>query len=285
MKKITLWFAVLLCTLVMAVGVSAEENLFALDWADLLTGEEETALNIYLAEISEKNSANILVATVDSTEGASAQSFADDLYDAGLSYFGLMDGTEDGALLLIAMNEREWAISTTGYGITALTERALDHMEDSILPHLSSGDYYDAFTTFGTLCDTYWQADPGTYDSSCSYGEDIYYGSAGETIRYGSSFGSQWIFISLIAGFLIALIPMSILKSQLNTVRMQAGAASYQKQDSVRITGSQDLFLYRNVTKKPIPRDDTPRSGGSRPGGSVHIGSSGRSHGGRSGGF
>lgn len=289
MKKIILWLSVLLCTLVLAVGVSAEDSLFVLDWADLLTAEEETALNAYLAEISAENSANIIVAAVESTEGDSAQSFADNLYDAGLPYFGLPDGTEDGALFLVAMNEREWAISTSGYGITAVTEQVLDHMEREIVPCLSEGNYYEAFFVFGELCNDCWNPDPALKDGYYDvYPGDICYDSAGETVHHGSSFGPQWIAISLIVGFLIALIPMGMLKSQLNTVHMQTGALSYQKQDSVRITRSEDLFLYRNVTKKPIPRDDPPRSGGHggpRPGGSIHMGSSGRSHGGRSGRF
>lgn len=228
MKKIIVWLAVLLCTFGLAAGVSAEEILFALDWADLLTAEEEAALNTSLAQISERNGANILVAAVESTEGASAQSFADDLYDAGLSYFGLMDGTEDGVLFLVAMNQREWAISTTGRGITAITEQALDQMEDYIIPLLSQGEYYSAFTEFADLTDAYFElAAKGGTNPDVDYinpyypGVDIqyeYYGSAGETVRYGPSFGPQWIFIALIAGFLIALIPMGMLKSQLSSV-------------------------------------------------------------------
>lgn len=286
MKKLLTFFTLCLCILTLTAGVSAEENLFVLDWSDLLTDAEEADLNNHLAAISTENHANIVVATVDSLEGETAQNYADLLYETGLTYFGLMDGTEDGALLLVAMNERQWAISTSGYGITAIHEPALDHMEGEIVSCLSDGDYYEAFLTFGELCGLYWQADPlendGYYDNV--YGEDIYYGSAGETIRYGSAFGPEWIFISLIAGFLIALIPMGILKSQLNTIHMQTGAAAYQKENSVQITRTQDLFLYRNVTKKPIPRDNP--SGGSRSGGGmVHTSSSGRSHGGRSGGF
>ncbi|MBR4962126.1 MAG: TPM domain-containing protein [Clostridia bacterium] len=280
MKKFLLCVSVLLCTLALTVGTAAKELPFVADWADLLSDEEESALNAFLEEISEEAGANIIVAAVDSLEGTDAQTYADDLYDAGLTYMGLMDGTEDGALFLVAIQERQWAISTTGTGITVLNEPALDSMEDILVPYLSEGAYYLAFQTFGELCGTYWDADPYGDENYDPFYDD-YYSSDRETVR----FEPKWIFISLIAGFLIALIPMSILKSQLNTVHMQSGAASYQKQDSVQITDSKDLFLYRNVTKKPIPRDNTSRSGGSRSGGSVHIGSSGRSHGGRSGGF
>ena len=301
MKKFRILITLCLTVLTLTVGISAEENLFVLDWSDLLTAEEESALNAFLGGISDEADANIIVATVDSLEGDSAQNFADNLYDAGLSYFGLMDGTEDGALLLVAMNERQWAISTAGYGIEVITDQALDHMEDAVIPYLSEGAYYLAFQTFGELCSAYWDADPYGYENGdplsgstypvyddSLYGEDIYYPSGGETIRYGSAFGPQWIFIALLIGFLIALIPMGVLKSQLSSVHMQSGAVTYRKQDTVRITDSRDLFLYRNITKKPIPRDDPNRSGGSmgsRPGGGFHTSSSGRSHGGRSGGF
>ena len=117
MKKFRILITLCLTVLTLTVGISAEENLFVLDWSDLLTAEEESALNAFLGGISDEADANIIVATVDSLEGDSAQNFADNLYDAGLTYFGLMDGTEDGALLLVAMNERQWAISTAGYGI------------------------------------------------------------------------------------------------------------------------------------------------------------------------
>ncbi len=287
MKKFLTCIALCLCTLMLTVAISAEEDLFVLDWAELLSSEEESALNAFLAGVSEEAGANIIVASVESLEGDSAQNYADNLYDAGLAYFGLLDGTEDGALFLVAMNERQWAISTTGYGITALHEQALDHMEETIVPYLSEGAYYLAFQTFGEMCGGYWDADPYGYEGEyydSLYGGDVYYDSAGETVYSGSAFGPRWILISLVVGFLIALIPMGVLKGQLNTVHMQTGASSYQQNQSVRITGSRDLFLYRNITKKPIPRNDPPPQSGHR-GGSVHMSSAGRSHGGRSGGF
>lgn len=285
MKKILVCLSVLLCTLLLTVGTAAEENLFMLDWADLLTAEEETELDNYLAAVSESHHANIIVATVDSLEGAGAQAYADDLYDAGLPYMGLCDGTEDGALLLLAMEERQWAVSTSGFAITAFTEEALDVVEYNVVPLLSEGDYFSAFASFGEIADLYliayaeWEQNP-----NAGYADPFYPENGG----YDDSefaFGSEWIFISLIIGFLIALIPMGVLKSQLHTVHMQTGAVPYQKTPGVRITDSRDLYLYRNLTKKPIPKENTS-SGSSRPtGGGVHVSASGRSHGGRSGGF
>ena len=42
MKRILLCLSVLLCMFALPVGISAEEALYMLDWADLLTEEEET---------------------------------------------------------------------------------------------------------------------------------------------------------------------------------------------------------------------------------------------------
>lgn len=273
----------MLCTMLMPADVLAYDASlpYVVDTADLLTPEEETSLEAFLTGVSDEAYADIVVLTVDSLEGKNAQAYADDYFD----YSGYGRGERyDGALFLIAMEERQWAISTSGYGITAIHEGALDYMEETIVPYLSDGAYYMAFLAYGDTVRAYWRAEPG--ETPHGYEPDPYYGDAyyGESAGSGFSPGA-FLPVALLFGFLIALIPMGVLKSQLNAVHMQTGAVLYQKTDGVRITDAKDLYLYRNLTKKPIPREDPVRSGGSRPGGHVHTGSSGRSHGGRSGGF
>lgn len=80
-------------------------------------------------------------------------------------------------------------------------------------------------------------------------------------------------------GFLIAIIAVSVMKSKLKSVRRQPAASSYIRPDSFQVTQSQDIFLYRNVTRTARPKDTGSSSGGG------HISSSGRSHGGSSGKF
>ena len=281
MKKIIgILTLALLCVTLLPAGVSADGMPLVADYADLLIPEEEEALGAYLEGIRDEIAADIVILTVDSLDGTGAQAYADDYFD----YNGYGQGMDyDGALFLIAMEEREWAISTRGYGITVIHEGALDYMEENLVPYLSDGAYYAAFQIFGEICREYWLTEPGETPYGAygdPYYDDVYYGEGGESWFSPGTF----LIIALVIGFLIALIPMGVLKSQLNTVHMQTGAVSYQKTGGVQITGSRDLFLYRNVTKKPIPREQPNNSGG-RPGGSVHVGSSGRSHGGRSGGF
>lgn len=73
----------------------------------------------------------------------------------------------------------------------------------------------------------------------------------------------------------IFLIPMSVLKGQLKSVRMQNAATSYVRPNSMQLTQERDLFLYRNVTRTARPKNNSG-SGGSSGGGS-HSSTGGRS--------
>ncbi len=63
-------------------------------------------------------------------------------------------------------------------------------------------------------------------------------------------------FISLLIGAAIGLIVALILKGQLKSVSQQQDADNYQNKDSLHLTVRQDLFLYENVTKTPIPKNE-----------------------------
>ena len=83
--------------------------------------------------------------------------------------------------------------------------------------------------------------------------------------------------VSLIVGAVLSfLIPMSVLKGQLKSVRMQAAASSYVRPGSRELRQQRDIFLFRNVTRTARPKNNSSSGGG---GG----GGSSRSTGGRSG--
>ena len=62
------------------------------------------------------------------------------------------------------------------------------------------------------------------------------------------------ILIALGVGLLVALIVTLIMKGQLKSVRFQRAASSYIRSGSFHLTQSYDLFLYRNVTRTPKPK-------------------------------
>ena len=261
MKKFLLVFllALMICAFsVSAVLASTPPRL--VDDAKLLTSSEKTELLSRLNEISERQNMDIVIVTVNSLGGKSPSAFADDYYD----YNGYR---EDGILLLIAMDTRDYWISTSGYGITAFTDAGIDYIADAFLTDLSEGDYASAFETYAELCDEFiTEAKNGdAYDS-------------GHMPKSPFPLG-QNLLISVVVGFVIAFITTAIMRSKLKSVRSKAGATDYVRDGSFRVTRSRDFLLYRTVSRRARPKNES--SGGS----STHSSSSGRSHGGGGGKF
>lgn len=268
-KKLFIVFFALLLSVISAFPVLAADDMPRLvDMADLLSDSEETDLLGKLNEISERQQVDIVVVTVDSLEGESPMVYADDFYD----YYGYGYGDErDGILLLVSMEERDWYISTTGYGITAVTDAGREYMSEKILPDLSDGYYAAAFTTFAELCDDFiTQAMTGEpYDVDHLPQEPF-----APVITFVISFG---------IAFVIALIATGIMKGQLKTVRSQPRADSYVKDGSMQLTKKKDLFLYKHVDRREKPKEKETETS---PGGSkTHTSSSGTTHGGGGGKF
>lgn len=238
------------------------------DMADLLSDSEEADLSYMLDEISERQQVDVVVVTVDSMEGESATAYSDDFYDYNGYGFG---EDRDGILLLVSMEERDWSITTRGYGITVVTDAGRDYISETIVDDLGLEDYVSAFTNFATLCDDFiTQANEGTPYDADNLPDEGGFGIIGSfVIAYGIA-------------FIIALISTGIMKGQLNSVHSQSGADTYMKQDSMQLTKKNDMFLYTRVsrTKKPEKEPQSP-SGGS----TTHTSSSGATHGGGSGKF
>lgn len=251
-----------------AVCVLAAQDISRLvDMADLLSDSEELELLDRLDEISERQQVDIVVVTVDSLEGESAMVYADDFYDDNGYGFG---DKRDGILFLISIEERNWYISTTGYGITAVTDAGREYMAELLVADLKSGDYHLAFMNFADLCDNFiTQARTGKpYDIDNLPREDFAFG-----INLIMAFG---------IAFIIALIATKIMKEQLKTVHSQPAADNYIRQGSVQLTKKTDLFLYRHVDRRKKAENNTSnKSGGSR----THVSSSGTRHGGGGGTF
>ena len=266
-KMIALLFvlALCLCAAVPAFAADgfADEYYRVNDLADLLTDSEEAALLQKLDEISQRQKMDVIVVTVNNLDGYdSAAEYADVVYE--YCKYGYGD-QKDGLLLLISMEERDWAISTCGYGITAFTDSGIEYIIDQIKPDLSDGNYVAAFDTYANLCDEFiTQARNGApFDKSNLPREPL---------------SIIWVPISVVFGVVLALIIVGSMKGKLKSVHTQVAANSYLKKDSLTITESSDLFLYHTVTRSKKEKDNDSGS-------STHTSSSGTTHGGGSGKF
>lgn len=267
-----IFFALILSVLFLSaspvMSVSAAGDLLRIaDMADLLSDSEESDLSDILDEISERQRVDIVVVTVDSMEGETAEAYADDFYDYNGYGFG---NARDGILLLISMEERDWCISTRGYGITAVTDAGLEYISEIIMTDLSAGDYAAAFTSFAELCDDFiTQAKSGEpYDVD---------NLPKEPFGFIGSFAAAFL-----TAFVISLIVTGVMKGQLKTVHSQSAADNYIKQGSLQLTKKNDLFLYRHVERRERAENSSSNSSG---GSTTHTSSSGATHGGGGGKF
>lgn len=259
-KRILSLLGILLLAVCLIQPTFASDGIARLvDEADLLTDSEEAALSAKLDEISLRQNLDVVIVTVNSIGDRTATEYADDTYD----YSGYSD---DGVLLLISIDEREWAVSTSGYGITAFTDAGLDYLTDQFADQMSDGEWNDAFHSFAWLCDDFiTQAKTGSpYDAGNLPKKPF------TPILTG--------LVSLGIGFVIAFFRMNKWKNQLYSVQAKAAAKEYVKGGSLRLTEQKDLFLYRRVDRREKSESS---SGGS----STHTSSSGKTHGGTSGSF
>ena len=271
MKKLVSFLLGLALILGMAIGVSAAQPVLVNDFAGLLTYDEASGLEQQALALREDFGIDTVILTLDSLNGYSAQTTADDYYDQ--NGYG-----DDGVLFLLAMEEREWYISTAGNCIYALTDYGLYEMEEAILPYLQSGDYHGAFEMFLLELSHYMKAyTQGDIIDGYVPQEEQYHGHT--DVVYEEK-GVNW-FLSIAVGLIAAAITVGIMRSTMNTKRLQHSAGDYLKDGSFHMRQHQDIFLYSQVSKTRKP-DPPSNSGG---GSGVHRSSSGRSHGGRGGKF
>lgn len=232
------------------------------DEADLLTEAEEDTLLKNLNEISERQRCDIVIATVTSLNGQSPMDYADDFYDYnGYGY----EENRDGILLLISMEDRDWWISTCGYGITAFTDAGIEYIKEQFLPDLSDGNYFQSFTKFAELCDNFiTQArTESPYDTGHLPKEPL---------------SPVFILGDFLVGFIIALILALIKKGKLKSVRPQTQAQNYTVPGSLFLSVNRDWLINKTITTRKIQQDSSAGS-------STHSGSSGTTHGGSGGKF
>jgi len=280
-RKIFNFTCALILALILPISILAANSTYkyAIDDAGLMSDAQVTTLENDLKALSDKYDFDIVALTVDSLDGKTPVDYADDYYD----YNGYRD---DGCLFLVSMEDRDFWISTKGYGETAITNYGIKVLEEEAVPYLSDGDYYKAFEVYSGIVEEFVTEarDGSPYDTN-----HLYSNSAGHTYDFGTSSyddddGDEHIG-ALIVAFIVAIIVASVIagmvKKSYKPVRFNANARDYLVPGSLNVTRSYDHFLYSNVSKTEIQSESSSRGGGS----STHTSSSGSSHGGGGGKF
>lgn len=275
-RKITSVVLVLIALSCMVFTVSAQISSRVVDESCLLLPEEADYLEDYASQIYDSYGIDAVILTIDSLNGNSAQDYADDFYDNS-GYI------EDGVLFLLAMEEREWYISTSGCMRYVLTDYGIQQVGESTLSYLADGLWFDGFCAYlfalPEYLDAYEEGSP--IDGYADYSGDYYHGEQEEVLYYEEEF-TPWFGLSLFCGIVVASITVLVMRFSMNTKRAKRCASDYMNRGSWKVTQHRDMFLYSKVTKTRKQEPSTSSSGG---GSSVHRSSSGRSHGGGGGKF
>ena len=260
----------------MILVVSAQTVSFIADGAGLFYSGELAELEEKAASLTSDFGIDVVIVTADSLNGINAQDYADNYYDS----HGYSD---NGVLFLLAMEEREWYISTSGSMIYTLTDYGIQQLGEAILPYLSSGYWYEGFAHYLEILPQYltaYESGPAV-DGYADYSGNYYHGQQDEII-YNSQKSKPNFILSLIIGLATGGITILIMRAAMNTKRHQHGASDYLKDGSWNLHTHRDIYLYSNVSKTRRQQNTAARSGG---GSSVHRSSGGRSHGGGGGRF
>lgn len=245
-RIITLCALLVCCVLVLPVSAASPR---LMDEADLLTSAEETALLAQLDAVSEKHGVDVIAVTVDSFDGYySANSFADAYF---LSHGYGQGEDKDGLIMVVSVADREFAVSTHGSAIGIFDDETLEGMFDEIARYFGENRWADGCRAYVGLCD----------DVITSHGQ-------GEWLIH--------IGLSLIVGFLIALIAVSVMKGKLKSVRSKASASDYTCEGSMHLTVQRDVFLFRTVSRRPRPKNQSTGGSGMRSSGGSSFGGGSR---------
>ncbi len=259
MKKLLscVLLTLLLLTLFLPVYASFE-NPSIVDEAEYLMQSELASLTEKLDKVRNEYDFEVAIYTQSDMTSSTAEASADDIYD----YQGYGAGeNDDGIMLYICSDTREYHFTTHGKGLQYFNSNGLAYLESKVVPHLSENDYYEAFEEYIE-----------TTEELLQMAKD---GKPYNEKQYSMKYLFGVIIVCLIVPLLIAFWMMKRKLKKMKTAVENDYAANYIKPGSMKLTTSRDLFLYSRITKTEKPKSNS----------GTHTSSSGRTHGGRGGSF
>ena len=234
---------VLICILLLVFPVLAGGQSIV-DNAGLLEDSQIEMLEKHASLIEEPTGMDIVILTVPSTYGVDAAVFADDYY--------LSNGYgDDGILLLLVMDSRDWVISTWGSVADSLSTSDCDAIFAAAADYISAGDYAEGFDRYLSKLSSYTISD----------------GPGATKIPDLGKIG-----ISLLIGCVVAGVVLIVMITSMRSARPKPSAADYVLPGSAHIHTQRDFYLYSHTTRTKIESNSGSRGGGSR----SHGGSRGK---------
>jgi uncharacterized protein len=247
------------------------------DQARLFSEEEQSELNEQARALSEQTQMDVVIVTTNDSLGKSSSQYALDYYDEhGFGY----QGTLDGILYLLNMDEREVYIFTRDKGTDYIDDLRVEQLLDLIYPLLVDQQYYKSAQTFLEEVRSMMAAGPPEEYHGVQSGESGYAYTEDSEISSGGPGGLAeklgiYLLISLaIGGIVVGLMAMG------NKGRSTVNARTYLQDNSFIMTHSRDRHYNTIVTQQKIQQNNNNNGGSSLSGGSGGGGSGGSGIGG-----
>ena len=264
------------------------------DMANILNSEQTSQLEQKITQVINNCQMDVVILTTCLNNGKSMVDFADDYYDE--NDYGI-DLKKSGLILVLSLQDNEWYISTSGAAIDTFSDWGIEYLGKVMKPSLVDRNFYQAFEDFVSYTekfnvqavtdkpyDRYNQGDLPNLDVD----EEVVFDNQDNSEPKTKMDSNKRILISLGAGLIIGFIISFIRMGKLNTKKSVKNANEYVKENSFKLTKSNDLYLYQTVTKRARPKyEDNNHSTSSyhKTTSSTHRSSSGRTHGGGGGKF
>ena len=227
----------LLMTSFVVTAQSDFQNPSIVDDAGYLMQSELSSLLKELDKVREKYGFEVAIYTESDMTSSTAEESADDIYD----YNGYGAGEDDdGILLYICSDTREYHFTTHGEGLKYFNSNGLKYLESKVVPYLSGNDYYEAINAYIE-----------TTDELLQMAKD---GKPYNEKQYSTKYLIGVIIAALLISLLVAWILMKKKLKKMKTAVENDYAANYVKPGSMNISVSRDLFLYSRITKTDRPK-------------------------------
>ena len=231
------------------------------DIAGLLSEDQAEELDAIAYAAAEQYQCGIYMVILDDYSEYSSTS----AYDAATAIYDSLDigygGDRDGVMLLLSLNDRDYALIAHGaVGNAAFTDYGKEQLERKFLDDFGDDDYYQGFRDYIRESEKYLQAEAA--------GTPVDVSPEGE--RGGGFLNS---IMKLFAGLVTSAMATLGLSKSMKSVRTAVNADHYKVNGSFDLTVQQDRYLRRSVSTRIISEGG---KNGNRPGGGgTSIGSGG----------
>lgn len=265
-----------ICCILMLLGVAVPADVYAdagdmdnlVDTAELLDEKEEASIEKQINRLSDEYGSDIVILLVEDYKSEySGYESLTDMSDPFLLieeyYYQNGYNLDNGIIVMVSMEERDWALCMFGDVQEAIDgDYGYDYVTSNLTQSLGDGKYYKACEGVLDDFDNFMQA----WEDGNPYSSDHTLKTPGKIAAYFA--------IAIGISLILALIVVLVMKAKMNTARPKPAANEYVKKDSFALTNQQDIYLYSNTTKTPIPQNNGSSSGGGSRSGS-HGGSGG----------